>query len=122
MVEQTIADQLEEDVLEQIDGDNAENPITRIKKRIDENDTSRGFSISRIPTEAHEDFKTMAETMFADDYGMTLAFLVHYFKITDGNNQAIQQVADDLNSKLERIEAKLDEEDVESGKEVDTVQ
>jgi len=108
MSEETIADKLEGDVLEQIErGENAENPIKRIKKRIDTNDTQRGFSISRIPTDAHQDFKTLAENMFADDYGMTLAFLIRYFKMTDGNNRALETVSEDLHDRLDDIEEQL---------------
>jgi len=122
MSEETIADKLEEDVLEQIErGENAENPIKRIKKRIDTNDTQRGFSISRIPTDAHQDFKTLAENMFADDYGMTAAFLIRYFKMTDGNNRALERVSEDLNSRLDTIEEKLDSGET-SSKKVSTLQ
>jgi len=122
---QTVADQLEDDVLQQLESaQNATNPINQIKRRIDEDDTTRGFSIARIPTEAHEDFKTLAKSMFADDYGMTLAFLVHYFKITDGHNEQFQEVADNLEARMDTIETLLKEqgETDEHGHEVDTLQ
>lgn len=121
MSEETIADKLEGDVLEQIErGENAENPIKRIKKRIDTNDTQRGFSISRIPTDAHQDFKTLAENMFADDYGMALAFLIRYFKMTDGNNRALESVSKDLHDRLDDIEEQLQGES--DGGKVSTIQ
>lgn len=124
---QTVADQLEDDILDKLESaQNASNPINQIKRRIDEDDTTRGFSISRIPTEAHEDFKTLAQSMFADDYGMTLAFLVHYFKITDGHNEQFQEVADNLEARMDAIETLLQEQNQsqaeEHGHEVDTLQ
>ena len=123
MTEQTIADQLGEDIVNKLEGaENASNPINQIKRRIDENDTTRGFSIARIPTEAHEDFKTLAENMFGNDYGMTLAFLVHYFKINDQHNQQVQDIKDELTSRLDRIEKQLQESGEENTNKVETLQ
>lgn len=123
MTEQTIADQLGEDVLNQISSEqNAANPINRIKDRIDDNDTTRGFSISRIPTEAHEDFKLLSGKMFGDDYGMTLAFLIHYFKMNEKYNERVEDMFDDVMHRLDDLEEKIEENDTETGsKEVSTV-
>jgi len=123
MVEQTIADKLGEDLLNEISGEeNAENPINRIKDRIDDNDTTRGFSISRIPTEAHEDFKVMSEKMFGDDYGMTLAFLMHYFKMNEKYNERVEDMFDEVMHRLDDVEGKIEEDDSGTGsKEVSTV-
>jgi len=123
MTEQTVADQIGEDILNKLQSaENTSNPITQIKRRIDENDTTRGFSIARIPTEAHEDFKTLAENMFGNDYGMTLAFLVHYFKINDQHNREVQDIKDELTSRLDRIEKQLQESGAENTNKVDTLQ
>lgn len=122
MVEQrTVADKIGNDVLDRLDAQNGENPIQQIKRRIDENDTKRGFSISRIPTEAHEDFKTLAKNMFADDYGMTIAGLVHSFKTDDRHTQQLNDAVERIEARLDRIEEKLDEEEDDSG-EVNTLQ
>lgn len=122
MVEQTIADKLGEDVLNNLYSEqNAANPVKRIKDRIDDNDTTRGFSISRIPTEAHQDFKTMSANMFGDDYGMTLAFLIHYFKLTERHNERVEDMFDDVSMRLDELEEKIDEDNTGSSNEVSTV-
>jgi len=112
MTEQTVADRLSDDMLERLNSaENASNPIEQIKRRIDENDTTRGFSIARVPTEAHEDFSDLAENMFGDDYGMTLAFLVHYFKINDANREHVNELGDRLEARLNKIEKQLESSD-----------
>lgn len=118
MVEQTIADQLGDDLLDEIN----QNPIDTIKDRIDENDTTRGFSISRIPTSAHEDFKVLSAKMFGDDYGMTLGFLINYFKMNENYNERVEDMFDDVMHRLDELEDKIDEEDDGSGsREVSTI-
>lgn len=126
MVEQTqtVADRLDDDVLDKLEGaENAVNPIDQIKKRINQDDTTRGFSISRIPTDAHEDFKTLAQNMFADDYGMALAFLVHYFKMNDKHNKVVQELSDEIHNRLDQLEDSIEEKDgADNGSKVSTIQ
>lgn len=118
MTEQTIADKLGADVLGEIN----QNPIETIKDRVDDNDTTRGFSISRIPTAAHEDFKTLSANWFGDDYGMTLAFLVNYFKMNENYNERVEDMFDDVMHRIDQLENKMDENDTGTGSnEVSTV-
>lgn len=103
MTGNTIADQVGDDLLDKFDGENAVKPIQEIKERIDMDDTTRGFSISRIPTAAHEDFKTLSSRKFGDDYGATLAFLVDYFK----HNERYRDEYEDIMDKLEDLEEEI---------------
>lgn len=121
---ETIADRLEDDIIKEKFED--ENPIEHIKRQLDENDKVRGFSISRVPTKTHEEFKEIAENMFADDYGMTLAFLVHYYKMQDEHEERINDIVDDLrqdiNSLKTAIIAGQNQESESDDKKVETIQ
>lgn len=108
--QRTVADELGDDLLNQLDSaENASNPIEQIKNRVDQDDFERGFSISRVPSEAHDDFKSLAKNMFANDYGMTLAFLIHYFKVTEQYQDRFNDAVDEITDRLDSIENQLDD-------------
>jgi len=103
----SVADKLGEDQIDKIyERDILENgnPIEEIKNRVAQQDSSQsGLGISRIPVEAKEEFLELAQSKFCDDYGMTLAFLVDYFKANEGRREAMSEVLNQLDELRDEV-------------------
>jgi len=95
----SVANKLSKEQIDQI-YDTESNPIDEIKARVAKQSKSQsGIGIGRIPIEAKEEFMDLAESKFADDYGMALAFLVDYFKTTEAENELYRR----LNKKIDDL-------------------
>ena len=118
----TVADKLDDDILDDIKGDeNTSNPLKQIKQRIDDSGNTRSLYMNRVPADQHEDFMVLAEKRFADDYGMALAFLVDYFKMTEQHKQEVRDVGSRLESRLDDLEDALEDESQDDDQEVSTI-
>lgn len=99
----SIASKLDDKQIDKIfDQDN--NPIEEIKARIAKQSKSQsGIGIGRIPIETKDEFMDLAESKFADDYGMTLGFLVDYFKTVEGRRAEDRRVEEKLDEILDEV-------------------
>jgi len=91
---------------EQIDKiyDTESNPIDEIKARVaKQSKSTSGIGIGRIPIEAKEEFMDLAESKFADDYGMTLAFLVDYFKTCEAESENYRRLESKIDTLIEEV-------------------
>lgn len=100
-----------------------DNQIRKIKERVSDDKDSNGryIEMSRVPGETHDEFKDLAEAKFCNDYGMTLAVLLEYYKLNEYNREHIQDLEQRV-SGLEKMLAESDNEDEDGSKEVNTLQ
>ena len=81
-----------------------EQNIEKIKQEI----SSQKLNISRIPRQGLDTFKQIAAEEFADDYGMTLLFLVKYYKgMLPTGLEEIQIQIQELKIRVEEIEKRI---------------
>lgn len=87
----TVADETEDETIEEIKGEFQEDPVT-VK-----------FRASRVPKYVSDDIKDLANEKFAGDYGMALTFLHRKHEQVDNLYETIA----DLTARVSRLERHL---------------
>lgn len=121
MVEQNESTQTISDKIEQNQDD-----LERIKNEVNKEHGTSKLRINRVPDETVEKFKELAASKMANDYGLTLAYLLEINDLKDQFDQqlaATSQKVVELQSEVQALRQELAEQDTDENDDskVDTI-
>jgi len=86
-----------------IDSDQLENLKQRIGDAQDGLKEGREIFMGRVPHKTYSDFMDLSELKFCEDYGMTLAYLIEYYKLNEDHKQRYKALEDRIQSLEQRL-------------------
>jgi len=104
-------------------GQSSKDNIKQIKNEVHKEHGTSKLRMNRVPDETVEKFKDLASSKMANDYGLTLAYLLEIHELTDRfstRQQEMMQKITELEAYVQEIEAEK-HENKDNDSKVDTI-